>query len=273
MPHPFATEEIAARVRKLPSSFQFFRWITRSEHLHFGLFETPDESFGVAQDRMTECLLSWFPDRKLRILDVGCGIGGTACTLAGQGHYVAGLAPDPHLIEYAEAAAVAADVVANTEFHPIGFHDVPVAQTKPFDLVLTQESMHYIHPAGDTLQGFFDLLKPGGRLVLGDIVCRDEALRTIAPYHPAEDFERTALAAGFVTAHREDLTQRAIPTIRVSLDILRREEKEILAFFSPAQPDAEKDFARLMDHGGLERDAFEDGRLGYELFVYDKPAG
>ncbi len=271
MLHPFASEEVARRVLQLPSSFQFFRWIQRSDHLHFGLFDRPDGPFDRALERMAETVLSHYPPDARRVMDVGCGIGGTACTIAKKGMHVVGMAPNEALIAYAKKLAEAEGCADRTEFYAVGFHDVPLEGVERFDVVMSQESMHYIHPTDATVRRFYEHLRPGGRLVLSDIVCHDDSLRAIAPYHDPKAIRQAARDVGFRLHHFEDLTTRALPTVARSLAILKSERERILAFFRQAQPHADHDFARLVDHGGLEGDALRDGRLGYQLFVYDKP--
>src|SRR4051812_17622954 len=75
----------------------------RVDDLHYGLFESPDESIGAAQARSTELLLSRLPPPPARILEVGIGLGTTLDRLVRLGYDALGITPDAQQIAIARA--------------------------------------------------------------------------------------------------------------------------------------------------------------------------
>jgi len=63
-------------------------------YLHYGLFERPDESIAVAQERSTELLLSRLPPPPARLLEAGAGLGTTLARLERLGYDAQGITPD-----------------------------------------------------------------------------------------------------------------------------------------------------------------------------------
>lgn len=267
----FASPEHAEAVRVLPTPFQMFRYMTGSEHLHFGLFLSPDDDFAVAQDRNMQHLLRWIPVDAAKVLDVGCGIGGTSVTLAERGHHVTAFAPDQPLIDYGRALAAQRGVAARCQFFRATLQDVP-GNTEPFDVVLSQESLQYIHPLHWTMQRLFQLTKPGGRLVIGDQVLRAPEHRKHVQFHTSQDILAEAKAAGFVLVHHQDVTAMARHTVPVSLRLLRQLRPEILSFFATAHPDIEHHLDVCLHNGGIEAEWYLQGKIGYEHFAFDRPA-
>ncbi len=108
-----------------------------------------------------------------RILDVGCGIGGTAIYLAKHyGVHVTGINISPLQIEIARERAAVSDVVARTDFRIGDAMDLQLPE-KSFDAVITVEACcHMPHK-----QRFFTscarLLRPEGVYVGVDWMQRD----------------------------------------------------------------------------------------------------
>jgi MPBQ/MSBQ methyltransferase len=264
----FASPAHAERVRRLPTPWQMFRFVTDSEHLHFGLFERPDEPIVDAQERNMERLLPWIPAAPRRILDVGCGIGGTGVTLAERGYSVVGIAPDAHLIEYATELARERGLGERCQFFKAALFDVP--KTEIFDVVLSQESMHYLHPLEQTMEHFVALCRPGGRVVIGDQVLHDPAYKPHCLFHSSDEIRTAAERAGLRLIHHEDVTRWALHTVPVGLRALERMRPGILEFFRPAVPDIEQHFETCLRNGGMEAQLYEKGLLGYEHFAFDR---
>ncbi len=98
-----------------------------------------------------------------QVLDAGCGLGGTAITLAQEyGVQVTGLTNcEPHTVvaaEHAERQGVAHLV----EFQHGDFMDLPFSDAS-FDAVLNHESVCHAADKLAYLQGVYRVLKPGGR--------------------------------------------------------------------------------------------------------------
>jgi tRNA (cmo5U34)-methyltransferase len=138
-----------------------------------------------------------------RLLDLGTGTGETV--LAVLGHHssarLVGVDENPAMLEVArgrlegrEAELVVADLLDPL---PAG----------PFDLVTSALAIHHLDGPGKALlfARVADVLRPGGRFVMGDVVIPENSSDAVAPLHPGYDKPSTAAeqvewltAAGFV---------------------------------------------------------------------------
>ena len=215
-------------------------------------------------------VLSLFPDVADRALDVGCGIGGTTCELADRGMHVVAFAPDQGLIESCRALAAERGVSEQTEFYVAGLHDLPRQGIHPFDVVLSQESLQYIHPLDETMARLHDLLRPEGRLVIGDQVLRDPRGHSLVQFHTSADILAEAAAHELALLEHHDVTEMARHTGPVTLAILRQEKERIIEFFSDQHPQIREDVEVCLHNGGEEAQWFVEGRIGYELFSFER---
>lgn len=106
-----------------------------------------------------------------RVLDAGCGAGHTALTFAPRVAHVIGV--DLTLAMLAQAKRLAAErKLTNAEFERGDVERLPYPDAS-FDLVTSRYSAHhYPHPIA-ALREFVRVLKPGGALLLVDVVSPD----------------------------------------------------------------------------------------------------
>lgn len=158
----------------------------------------------------------------MKVLDLGCGVGGTATWLAGNLEVeVLGVTNSPIQQELAIRRATVLGLQQRCDFQTADFSRF--SAPGPFAAVCMIEAFtHAEHPAG-LLSSIHEWLLPGGRLVLAD----DFYSPGIAPdrswlqqfrsgWHlnalmPVEELQALAGAAGFGQLKDEDLT----PLIRV----------------------------------------------------------
>ncbi len=105
--------------------------------------------------------------RNCSVLDVGCGDGtlALACAQAGAAR-VTGCDPDARMIARASARTIGGDT-------RIGFA-VARSQTLPFpdnsfDIVTCITVLTFVPDAGDAIREMARVLRPGGRLIIGDL--------------------------------------------------------------------------------------------------------
>lgn len=196
---------------------------------HFGLWgpETTNEREALLRANRTlvdGCDLD--PER--RILDAGCGVGGTAITLAeAHGARVTGLTIcEPH-VEVARKRAKERGVGHLVEFRCGDFMDLPFPDAT-FDAVLNHESFCYAEDKLAYLQGVFRVLKPGGRWQalegLRSGAQPSEAQETthrkaqwgwrMPPLEPWRDVLATLAQAGFEGRTARDLSAEAAPATK-----------------------------------------------------------
>lgn len=167
-------------------------------HLHYGIFNRPDEPLIAAQERSTSMLLERLPAAPARILDVGSGIGTTLHRLGGLGHQVIGLTPDDKQTAYIRSRYGSAVDVRQMRFEEF-------AAEQPFDVVLFQESSQYI----DSEALFAQAAKLTSRVLVFD----EFATHAGAHLHEWTPFVDAASRHGFAIVAELDVTERAAPTI------------------------------------------------------------
>jgi SAM-dependent methyltransferase len=102
--------------------------------------------------------------RRLRVLDVSCGVGTVAARLAREGHLVVGLDAVGHLVD------VARDKLSgiggrNLTFHHADIARDPVPGTGTYDVVVSMHTLYW-HPAPEAvLSACRQVLRPGGHAV------------------------------------------------------------------------------------------------------------
>ena len=150
-------------------------------------------------------------------LDVGCGTGTLALAVArrvGSSGRVVGI--DPSAQQIARARAKAARRNASIEFQTAVIERLPFPE-QTVDVVFSTLMMHHL-PGPLKRQGLAEIaraLKPGGRLVIGDFVRKQDRTGQAAHFH-AGGSSIADLASLLVDAGFENITTEALPTKRFS---------------------------------------------------------
>lgn len=123
---------------------------------------------GQITDSLEECLiLELLGDvDRLDVLDVGCGDGALAVTLSHRGARVTGLDPDQRMLEAAHALAEAESF--DLILVPGRAEALPFAD-EMFDRVIAVTVLCFISQADQAIAEMARVLKPGGRLVIGEL--------------------------------------------------------------------------------------------------------
>ncbi|MFW5692353.1 MAG: class I SAM-dependent methyltransferase [Chloroflexota bacterium] len=131
-----------------------------------------------------------------RVLDASCGAGTQAVSLAQLGFSVVAADPSPGMLHQANQIAEQYGVTDKVEFHRSGFLDLPDVVEGPFDAIISKGNAlpHLLldDEIETTLLIFFDLLRPGGLLVIG--------MRDFGPF--MED--RPRFIPGFISTDDDD---------------------------------------------------------------------
>lgn len=141
------------------------------EDLHYGYFHTGDESLVDATNELTNQMLGLArPGPDDEVLDIGCGTGKAACRIAGEfAARVTGVSPSRVCIERAAATAGDAGLADRTGFL-IGDGTDLTFEDESFDLVWVMESSHLMQDKNALIAECARVLRPGGRVVLCDII-------------------------------------------------------------------------------------------------------
>ncbi len=109
----------------------------------------------------------WQPLAGARILDVGCGGGLLSEAMAVQNAQVTGIDLSDKLIDIAQLHLLESGVKA--EYRVIAVEDLALQQAGHYDAITCMEMLEHVPDPHAILQACFDLLKPGGRLLLSTL--------------------------------------------------------------------------------------------------------
>ncbi len=153
------------------------------EHMHHGYYG-PDgktrKDHRQAQLDLIDQMLDWGGvSAAQRVLDAGCGVGGSARYLARRfGASVLGLTLSPVQAQRGAAYNREAGLTNQVE---IRVQDVYELLEPPgsFDLIYSMESAEHMADKQGLLELFYRMLAPGGRLVMATWCCRDTTARPL----------------------------------------------------------------------------------------------
>ncbi len=211
-----------------------------------------------------------------RVLDAGCGLGGTMLVLAESvGATCVGLTLSPSQAATANAEAARRQLDARVRARVCSYDDPPPG---PFDLIVAIESLaHSLDPAR-SVDRLAATLAPGGRLVVVDDMPEPgaaaspdlEAFRQgwqCPVLWPVPSYLEAVGRAGLVVDAQLDLTPQCRPRTHARLALLMAVNRLIRHW--PAEA-----FRQLMDshYGGLALERLiRDGRVHYRLLVARRP--
>lgn len=154
-------------------------------HLHHGYWIDGTETKERAQEQLIELLVQRLQIKpRLQVLDIGCGIGGTAIYLAKRfDAQVLGITISP--IQAAMAARSAAeDGITSCRFVAMDAEELAIRNE--FDVVWCVESLSHMANRDQVLEDALALLKPGGKIGIIDWftqpgISRSEQIAYLAP--------------------------------------------------------------------------------------------
>jgi SAM-dependent methyltransferase len=203
----------------------------KSRAIHYGLYEAPDdppEEAKLNTNRCIERLAAIAPAiGPLRVLDAGCGVGGTAIDLARRHPNVSavGLTLSAEQVELATRFAAEAGVADRVTFARRDYTDSRLPAGS-FDVIWAVESLCHAPDRRAFFREAGRLLAPGGRVVVVDFFRTgaplDDLARAayeaicdgfmISDYYD-EDLPALAASLGWVTGCTEQLSQAVLPGV------------------------------------------------------------
>jgi tocopherol O-methyltransferase len=266
--------ELREAIRDHYDQLSFFYRLFWGDHIHHGYWEG-DETPAVAQDRLIERLAqrAGVP-RGARVLDVGCGLGGSSRWLARHlGCSVLGITLSP--VQASAAAQRARDegLGALTEFRVLDANqlDLPAAR---FDVVWVIECSEHLQDKPAFFRNCARVLRGGGRLALcawlagdrsgADLVAEVCHGMLCPSLGTLEEHRHWLEDAGFVGVDAEDITRQVEKTWELCEAILEGPEVKPLLSAMDART---RDF---LDTFGTMRRAYATGAMRYGMITGKK---
>ncbi|PZS29894.1 MAG: hypothetical protein DLM58_14715 [Pseudonocardiales bacterium] len=252
------------------------------EELHYGLFGHGDETLPAATAALTLRMIeSARLAPGLDVLDVGCGSGAPACRLATDlGVHVVGITTSAVGAAAARARAVTEGAGLATFEQRDGTDNAFAGES--FDRVWVLESSHLMRERERLIAECARVLRPGGRLVLCDLVRHREI-----PFREVRDrrADFATLRTAFGDAHFETLAfyTAAVQAQGLAVDVVEDLTQPTLPTFDRWRNNADAHrIAATLALGAEGFDAFvrscdileafwRDGTFGYGLLAAVKP--
>lgn len=214
------------------------------EHLHMGVFASPDEALAPATERACVMMAD---DAGIgpgtAVCEVACGIGGSSRFLARRGARVLASNISPEQVATADALNREAGLADAIETREADYHDLPYGDGWA-DVYWNVEALLYTDNKKRVLEEGARVLRQGGRLVVSDLTMAE----TTPAHERAELSERVGAHHYWPVARYDDLVA----------DLgYRVEKRAVLSHF------VEPTFARVTAAMLANRDAFA-ARVGAE---------
>lgn len=255
------------------SPYYYTLW---GEHLHHGYWVRGDESKETAQIQLIEHLAQLANIKTgSRILDIGCGFGGSSLYLTKKYSASAtGITISPVQVQMAKEAAAKTNLDAR--FLLMDAEDMQFAQ--PFDLLWSVESISHYHDPQKFFASAVKFLKPGGCFALTDWFQKEnlspaDKKEFIEPIEKGmmvelrgmDDYSNFLVSSGLQVAHRQELTLNCAKSWDLGLDIIKDK-----AFWSLAVK-LGAGFVTYLKAFHAMRAGFASGNFVYGLFIAKMP--
>ncbi len=271
---PSITKDSIRQHYDLATPFYRLLW---GRHIHHGLWEDQDATPAQAQRRLIDRLAAAAriaPGQ--RVLDVGCGMGGSSIELARRFRcQVTGLTLSPLQRFWATVSAGLQGVGDRVRFRCADAETVRLPE-RSFDVVWNVECSEHLFDKPAFFQRLGGWLKPGGRLALCAWLAGEEPLAEPLVRLVCEGFLCPSLgtaadylgwmdAAGLVHSRFEDLTAQVEQTWDICLHRIRTSGIYRLGRVFG------REMQSFLDHFVTLREAYRSRAMRYGLFTAEKP--
>lgn len=244
-------------------------------HIHHGYWITGHETKEVAAQNLVDMLVSHSGLRHGdKVLDIGCGIGGTSIFLAREyGCDVTGITISPVQVSMAREAA--AGMPDPPRFEVDDANDISV--TGSFDIIWSVEMISHLRDRDNLFRRAAALLKPGGRMCITDW-WKDEGLSEAASRKYIDPIEKGMLVSlptlseymehianhDFRLLYYEDISDRVARTWDITSESIK--PKAIWSFATSHG----KELIAFLHSFQAMRAGFKSGAFRYPVVVLEK---
>lgn len=237
------------------------------KHIHHGYWKEGHESAASAQENLVDELSRFAGIRNGdRLLDVGCGLGGSSLLLASTlGCSTLGLSISPVQIAAARSAARSAGLEDRCEFLVADAAHLPIRESS-FDVVWSVECTEHLEDKQALFRDLATVLKPGGRFAIAAWV-------KVADDPLVDQVCRAFLCPNLGTARQymewipgsqcRDITSHVLPTWKLCRAMA----------VSAIVRKAAGSFSEFLDGFEAIDEAFRSGKMAYILLAGSRPIG
>lgn len=162
--------DVSSYYRKRWNSFKIWWHAEETYCIHYGYYEKGTKSFIDAVNKMNDYIgeLLNLKNKNIKVLDAGCGVGGTSFYLAKKYPNIKfiGLTNTQDQVDmgnkYIQKNNISNVEITLGDFKSTSFPD------SSFDMVFAVESAGYSENVEDFINEMFRILKPGGKLLVLD---------------------------------------------------------------------------------------------------------
>lgn len=205
-------------------------WLnTDNRAIHFGYWDDGAKNHGESLVAMNQLMAkaAGVVDGN-RVLDAGCGVGGTSMWLAETlGAEVVGITPVAGQVERANRYSQERNLGQHATFRQDDYHSTSF-DDETFDVAWAQESLCHSHDKAVFAKEMARVLRPGGRLVIAEYLRFSRPLSpdneqlihswlsgwAIPDIETKEELVAKLEAAGFTDVQVRDLTHGVTPSLR-----------------------------------------------------------
>ena len=262
-------------VREHYDRLSFFYRALWGEHIHHGYWEN-SETPSSAQEKLIERLATLACIKPgSRVLDVGCGLGGSSLWLARHLNCsVLGLNISTVQVSMAKEKARVEGLDGRAEFRVFDANHLDLP-TESFDVIWVIECSEHITDKAQFISDCARVLKKGGTLALcawlkseslsspgGEQLVSDVCQGMLCPgLATLQDYTQCMRASGLQLLEASDITQHVKETWTRCEEVVRRQEIKALIGA------ADERTRQFVDTFSLMREAFESGAMGYGMFA------